>query len=388
MKKQTWLALLMVSAACSETEPARVTEEWQRCNAEPVLCGVDVDAGEMDTSVAINNSTAADGAADSARDAVADARADASPMCMCTTAKPVCLPESGTCVQCTASDKTACGAATPVCDTAASACVECLSNTDCQDPTKSVCGADHTCKACSDHAGCGHLASTPACELSSKTCVACTADNSSACNGKVCDLVADKRACGAANPRSADACKPCVNDTQCKLGQACVQMSWDTDGNGSEETLVGWFCQWLKEGGNGAPQACNPASRPFASEKSLTRANDRQRATVCTLAASTCAAHDAFRLPCGRVGTGASSYLVHDRFLRATGPTAIEPALDVSTIIPDNVVCGAGGRCVTKSASDGAYVCSVGCGNSNFDCPAGPFICGGAPPTVSNTCGI
>lgn len=55
----------------------------------------------------------------------------------------------GSCVQCTATDKTSCTGSTATCDETTGTCVQCTSDDDCSDPAKKRCDTTaHTCVAC------------------------------------------------------------------------------------------------------------------------------------------------------------------------------------------------------------------------------------------------
>jgi hypothetical protein len=295
----------------------------------------------------------------------------------CSGDKPLCEPSFPVCVQCTAADTSECAklSGKPHCLEGGDTCVACNDNDHCQDPGSSLCNPDHACVPCAGPTDCKHLTAAPVCDESAGRCVPCLpgAGNRARCAGKVCDMVsaAEPICADTETPNSADVCEPCVSDEQCKTGRACVPMRWDADGVGGKETLVGWFCQWKKNAGGETPSVCNSSSRPYFDEASVVSADKPENpVTICTLAAATCPAHKEYRSPCGRVGTGAKSYLVEDRTLAADG-TPISPPLPADEIHPDDSVCGLGGRCATKNQADGAYLCSVPCNTSSSDCPKG-----------------
>jgi hypothetical protein len=354
----------------------------------------------------------------------------------CTGDTKVCDLASHACVECTALNHVACTGDTDYCHIQTGTCVQCLTNVECTAPGASVCNELKECESCTDDNGCAHMANnathcntgknqcvqcfenahcpldSPVCDMDTGTCrqcehstecgqrdgttvcfeggcVECTADEREACKTEdnqetVCDVAA--HSCANDRPvESANVCEDCVSDAECKVGQACVLMQWDTDENGTPDVDVGRFCQWIKNGGGDAPMACVSTARPYTGEKTVARTDKpEEMVTICTLAASTCPAHSVFRNPCGRFGQGPTSIVVESRF------DDLIPGSPVSAdmIVPDDSLCGLGGNCVAKSAADGAYQCSVACGNSNGDCPVGPFTCGGDPPGIPSICSI
>jgi hypothetical protein len=164
-------------------------------------------------------------------------------------------------------------------------------------------------------------------------------------------------------------------------------MFWDSDGIGPQETEVGWFCQWKKGGGGGAPTSCSSGARPYAREQAMGRADaPGQNVTVCTLAATTCPALLQHRSSCGRFGEGEGSFLVEDIF---DDDPRLPANVTKDDISPDSSVCGVGGECVPKNEDDGAYQCTVECAQvDSRDCPKGAFACGGSPPGIAGVCSI
>jgi hypothetical protein len=302
--------------------------------------------------------------------------------CADLVAMPACVSGVG-CFECSADNASRCeGTDKPLCKVGGNECVECNVTADCTDPTKSVCD-NHVCVPCTASAECSHIAGKTVCDTDSQACVECLADERSACAGgaNVCDMVGSERVCSDQAVSSASVCKPCVSDKQCQTGQVCTRMEW-SDGESTED--MGWFCQWVQGGEGSAPVACNSSARPYVGEKTVASADDPSGSyNICTLRASTCAAIlETFSDPCGRYKDN-TDFIVEDRFdMRLPANT---PA---SKIAPDDAICGPGGKCVMKNMGAGAYLCSVPCGSSNNDCPAGPFTCGGAPPGVSNICSI
>ena len=352
----------------------------------------------MDGGEAGDGDAADGGDGDVKGDAAMDAANDASPSCPpCSGSMPACNEATLSCVVCTAENSGACtdSAHCKVADDASlNSCVECTENAHCTNPAKSVCDtSSHQCKPCQGASDCSHQAATPVCRTSDKLCVACLpgAGNRTKCGDKVCDMVSESvpTCADTETPRSADACAPCVSDEQCKVGQVCVKMGWDSDDNDSKETDVGWFCQWKQGTDQGAKADCTlAAARPYYDDGSLPSADEPTTAhPICTLRVSTCPAHAAHSSPCGRAEVGNDSYLVNSKSSDLNG-NPIVPSLDVSSIHPDDSVCGLGGKCVAKNATNGAYLCSVRClGTNGVDCPDG-VTCGGAPPSTPGICGI
>jgi len=296
---------------------------------------------------------------------------------------PVCKAGVG-CVQCTddANGDALCKADGKVCKAGANVCVQCNVTGDCDAAsTQPVCASD-TCRGCAADSEC---TGGTTCDESTGKCVQCDENDRDACGANVCNVLTKK--CTSEPVNSAQVCEPCVSDEQCQVGQLCIRMFGDSDGNGSKDAEVGWFCQWQKNGGGAAPAFCDSSVRPYFGEQTAVSSLNQPSGsfTICTLAASTCPAiTEKFRDACGRFGSGAAAIIVENRNDSDIPGRPVAKEL----ITPDDSVCGIGGKCVAKSLADGAYQCSVPCASSNNDCPVGAFTCGGAPPGTANVCGI
>lgn len=141
----------------------------------------------------------------------------------CSGANPVCVPASGTCVACTATNPGSCAGGTPVCLN--NACVECAANGDC---TGEVCRAsDHTCVACTPTDVTACPANAKVC--SNNTCVECTSNAN--CTDEVCRTsdntcvactATDTTECAPATPACFNnTCVACVTSTDCSGGLVC-----------------------------------------------------------------------------------------------------------------------------------------------------------------------
>lgn len=125
------------------------------------------------------------------------------------------------------------------------ACVECTSNADCTTPGASMCSGG-SCVGCDSNDACSHLGDRSTCS-GDGVCVECTRNDDSACGGNSCDVAFG--ACTNTPKGSQDRCDPCVADTECTPGHACVPMEFQGDARSAG------FCLPEKSGDCAAPFA-------------------------------------------------------------------------------------------------------------------------------------
>lgn len=178
------------------------------------------------------------------------------------------------------------------CDLGLNVCAACVSNASCTGRATSRCDAG-SCTGCIGHSDCAHLPQTPAC--AGGRCVECTRSERSACGN---DAAGEPLVCEShlqtcsdtATARSTDLCGECVADAQCMLGQLCIYQWFGGP-------LVGSFCMWQRGvGEGGAPALCSEV-RPYFKTWDLASTIALAKANVCTLAVSTCPAHNDFNSP-------------------------------------------------------------------------------------------
>lgn len=168
-----------------------------------------------------------------------DTGVEAGPACSCSAAKPVCIPASGTCVQCTADSQCSAGTycqtspASPLVNT----CVQCRQERDCT-------GGKHClvetgqCVACLNANHCAGLPSTSACDEVTHQCRACTADaecsnipGRAVCQAGTCVQCAGSKraACGEDRPACSTTsfmCETCKADSDCsRFNKVCDEAS-------------------------------------------------------------------------------------------------------------------------------------------------------------------
>lgn len=107
------------------------------------------------------------------------------------------------------------------CDVPTSTCVACATNTHCgSDDTTPTCDdSSKTCRACASSADCDGALGGSLCDLDSGRCIECVDDTT--CGSGTCDLTTN--ACTAVPPGTVARCHPCVSQTQCFTGDACVR---------------------------------------------------------------------------------------------------------------------------------------------------------------------
>jgi hypothetical protein len=140
--------------------------------------------------------------------------------------------------QCTGRDD---GAA-PVCELDASSCVGCVTDTDCTDSTKPICGSGHTCVPCA--AGSSQCASHKGLTVcSAGSCVECVTSSD-------CTAVPTKPICGTNNQ-----CHACQADSDCTAAPGVCM----TDGHcaGTGEVV------YVQYSSSGCPSQNGSAANPY-----------------------------------------------------------------------------------------------------------------------------
>lgn len=256
------------------------------------------------------------------------------------TSPEVCDTTTNECVECLGADASSCTDGDNAC--VGNVCVACDTNDDCDALTSPQCNASNECEPCTGPAACEGRTGTTVC--GDGACVECTADSRAACTSGVCLLGTESCApTGGANAL----CGECVADAECPAGQLCIAMMYDDPATGAADPVsAGNHCLWRSDAsGPGAPGGACSTIRPYVSTVSRTSV-DGTTANVCTLALSTCEAHEDFRM-------------VNCMTLDA----------------PGNARCGrdavADGVC--RSTGGPTNLCTVYCG-SDTDCRAG-FTC-------------
>jgi hypothetical protein len=186
-----------------------------------------------------------------------DAGLDAASPCAteCMSETPLCNLTSMECVQCLVPEDCAELGVNTMCSDAGS-CVQCMGNADCSEPGASVCSTEGdtagSCVGCTvgsvdDCAGVvdGEATALNVCDDSagSAVCVECNAEDESACEANVCDVLAHTCA-DDVMMGSAEACEACVSDRQCEDDLACVPV-------GAEPR--GYYCMTNNSGGCSEP---------------------------------------------------------------------------------------------------------------------------------------
>ncbi len=260
----------------------------------------------------------------------------------CSGNAPACDTNTNLCVACL--ENSDCSDAMPFCNPEEQSCAECLEDTDCTESDASWCDAG-SCAPCQTNDDCAHLTGTTVCDAEVGQCVECTGTDYESCGTLdgtplVCDSL--ERTCTSNKHQAAGLCNACVSDAHCKPGQLCVNETL-------EGTQLGYRCFW-QPGAEGAPAGC-PVAQPYVTLRSDVTSIDGVAADVCTLAISSCKAHEDFR------------------------NTDCEAAPDV----PDPSLCGepgiadSGCELFGVVAEDNIYRCTVRCG-SDDDCRVG-FAC-------------
>ena len=109
-------------------------------------------------------------------------------------------------------------------------CVECSKNENCSEDAP-LC-LDHECKGCELDDDCSAFPSKPIC--GGGKCVQCLESRALLCQGNACDPASNT--CTQTKIRSQADCHPCLSDTECERGSACVKMNF-----GGPE-LAGGYC--------------------------------------------------------------------------------------------------------------------------------------------------
>jgi hypothetical protein len=198
-------------------------------------------------------------------------------------------------------------------------CVECSRDEHCGSPQASKCDlATHTCVGCTDVGQCAHLAATPACDTQENTCVECTREESDACGGRVCNVIAADpgyQTCSGYREASTTQCGECVNDAQCRAGYRCVEETFRESGSDAGEVATGKrYCMAL-ERELGANKECGD-NRPFVGVFAAESENGVE-GPYCRPQFTTCAAYAMFKngpdiIPEGQPGEGLNTCNGHE----------------------------------------------------------------------------
>ncbi len=204
----------------------------------------------------------------------------------CSGNAPACDTNTNLCVACL--ENSDCSDAMPFCNPEEQSCAECLEDTDCTESDASWCDAG-SCAPCQTNDDCAHLTGTTVCDAEVGQCVECTGTDYESCGTLdgtplVCDSL--ERTCTSNKHQAAGLCNACVSDAHCKPGQLCVNETL-------EGTQLGYRCFW-QPGAEGAPAGC-PVAQPYVTLRSDVTSIDGVAADVCTLAISSCKAHEDFR---------------------------------------------------------------------------------------------
>lgn len=208
----------------------------------------------------------------------------------CTAPKAVCDEPTDTCVECLEEGDCATGSKKK-CDTTAKRCVECLASTECATAAAAKCDGG-ACVRCTSNDDCAHIAGKTVCDTAAGECVQCTGKDYTSCGMSmgtplVCDTL--KRTCTTEKEHLADLCKPCVSDSNCKLGQACMLEKFDNKD-------IGYFCFWRQgDTANGAPNDCFNDGHPYSQTLVNAISIDGAKSDMCGLASSTCTAVSQFK---------------------------------------------------------------------------------------------
>ncbi len=140
----------------------------------------------------------------------------------CPAEAPVCLPDSGECVECDR-DRDCDDPILSVCNTEHHTCVQCNADADCSGDTPRCAPESRTCVTCTADVDCG-APERPICDPATHDCVGCTSSDHCGSAAPVCDPAA--LACveclvhddcpTAEKPQCQDnACVPCSGDEAC-----------------------------------------------------------------------------------------------------------------------------------------------------------------------------
>jgi hypothetical protein len=210
-----------------------------------------------------------------------------------------------------------CGDGTPAC--VGARCVECSRDEHCGSAQASKCDlATHTCVGCTEEGQCAHVAGTPACDRRENRCVECTREESEACGGLVCNVIATDpgyQKCSANREGSTTQCGECVNDAQCRAGYRCVEETFRESGSDAGEVATGKrYCMAL-ERELGANKECGD-NRPFVGVFAAESENGVE-GPYCRPQFTTCAAYAMFKngpdiIPEGQPGEGQATCFSHE----------------------------------------------------------------------------
>lgn len=194
----------------------------------------------------------------------------------------VCDAPAGRCVRCTADSD--CPSVAPLC--VENRCRTCAVSPQCPDRTASRCGVDNFCRACVDDADCAHIDGLPACREG--VCVECSVRDTSACDGRVCDMRNGN--CTERAPGTKGLCEVCVADEDCGEAMLCALSAGRLD--------VGIaHCFWRIDAPAPGPAGSCFAVRPHMAGGAPTTLNGAV-ADVCQPWLASCEALSALGSPC------------------------------------------------------------------------------------------
>lgn len=186
-------------------------------------------------------------------------------------------------------------------------CVACTQDDHCTSSNASRCDLEtNQCARCNDIGQCAHLAATPACDLVRGRCVECTREESDACDGRVCNVLAGEPGhltCSEHVPSATEQCGECVNDEQCATGLRCIA---EQSPHFAGERTGKYHCMALESELKSGDSCADNV--PFI--RSLTAASEGgEEGTYCTLRTATCTTYLAlgskpYTIPADQPGAG------------------------------------------------------------------------------------
>ena len=272
MNKSIYFTILAMLVSSCLTKPSYCED-----HASAPIC--------MDAAVADGGTT--DGATmDGGSDAAVDAAVDLGP--------PPCdgggvRNDAGTCVECTS---TANCTNDELCNTTTFECVECLTDAECDDPTKPVCGDTGECRGCTADTECSERVGAKVCDERNGQCRQCDpdesndpSDSSGECGRQACDPAT--WTCGTTERGALNFCQTCTADSECKTTSEgiyrCVHITWTVDSG-----RTGNYCVLDKATTSGGvaegacPRRAQVALADVASRSGTTSTYCGPRATVTT----------------------------------------------------------------------------------------------------------
>ncbi len=205
----------------------------------------------------------------------------------------VCDTTSNTCVACLAgagcSGELVCKEEGPTSD---NACVACLDNDNCTTAAAAKCDpGTNECVKCSVKADCSHLALAKNHCDPVKGCLECTTateaiDCTDGVDPTACNVVTNM--CSLIKVKSGGTCQPCVSNSSCFDGYACVPTTF-----GANATPSGNYCMQVYDGMTACPN-------PYGPIESVRNDVNGNSVTVCMIRESiiSCAAYNRYEDPC------------------------------------------------------------------------------------------